>query len=357
MTRPLALSFRAASGRWLLGVLLVLAALTLAACNRNQEGTQTSELLSSYLPDDWKPLTEGDNVQGFQKINIDGDDAEEWLYFFHYDSQGDKMGPIGGIIYDAQQNVDPNQPAAFFVPYRLLPDWREGKGQGYLGEKTISWEAVRIDPRSTTTWADELMVIGLSAGDIPTRLSLFRWLGVGGGYGVSNFVGNGGVLTLPTDRAESALVQQVITFNRLNDRSRLCERVQHTRQSSENRFSAEPPGIVFCPLAANVEPAVPEEPTYPEAVVMAWLLGGQSADLALDNVALTALVSDRTPRVTHVQYSGTATPVGRGDFVAQMTVQTVLQTTSGEQTIRWNMVELKPTAEEKTSRWRIASAE
>lgn len=362
MTRARSSPFRVGAGRWLLLPLLALLALSLAACNRNEDGTQTADLLSSYLPADWLALTEGDdNVKGFQEVNVDGDKDVEWLYFYNYDNQTDgdnvKRGPIGGIIYDAQANVDPNQPAAFFVPYRLLPDWREGKGQGYLGETTVKWATARIDPGSTDAWADELMVTGLSAGDVPTRLSLFRWLGQGAGYGVSNFVGNGGVLTLPTDRAEDALVEKVITFNKLNDRSRLCERVQHTRQDSENRFIAEPPGIVFCPLAVNVEPDVPDEPTYPEAVVMAWLLGEQSADLALDNAALTALVPDKAPRVTHVQYAGTATPVGRGNFVAQMTVQTVLQTTAGEQTIVWTLVELKPTAEEKTSRWRIASAE
>ncbi len=134
MTRPQASMFRAAAGRLLIGFLLLLAALSLAACNRNEEGTQTSELLSSYLPEDWVAVTVDNKVQGFLKVNIDGDDVDEWLYFFHYDGQGESNGPIGGIIYDAQQNVDPNQPAAFFVPYRLLPDWREGKGQGYLGE-------------------------------------------------------------------------------------------------------------------------------------------------------------------------------------------------------------------------------
>jgi hypothetical protein len=58
-----------------------------------------------------------------------------------------------------------------------------------------------------------------------------------------------------------------------------------------------------------------------------------------------------------VQYPGAATLVNRGDFVSEMTVQTVLETSSGQQTIQWLLVELRPTAEEKTSRWRIASAQ
>jgi hypothetical protein len=345
----------------LLGFLLVLTMLALAACNRNQQGTQTAELLSSYLPDDWKQVTEGENVTGFQQVNIDGDEAVEWLYFFHYDNQNDgtTLGPIGGIIYDAQQDVDIQQPAAFFVPYRLLPDWREGKGQGYLGETSVSWAPAYLNARDEGSSAIELTVLGYSAGDLLTRLSLFRWQGMDPGYDVSNFVGNGGLLLTPEiDNGATAvdLITEVVAFNRLNDRSRLCEQIQYKRVDTENRFVAGPPAIVFCPLT-NAEPGVPDQPTYPEAVVMAWLLGGQRDDLALDNAALKAVMTDSLQRVVHVQYPGAATLVNRGDFVSEMTVQTVLETSAGRQTIQWLLVELRPTAEEKTSRWRIASAQ
>ena len=349
------------ASRWLSGLLLALALLALTACGNDQDGGQPSEILTQYLPEDWKPLEEGSNVTGFQQVNIDGDADSEWLYFFHYDGQGDKNGPIGGIIYDAQQDVDSQQPAAFFVPYRLLPDWREGKGQGYLGETTVSWSQARIDPDIVDTPADELVVQGYSTGDLLTRLSLFRWLDAGRGYGVSNFVGNAGLL-LPEERAEDALIDQVITFNRLNDRSRLCERVQYVRQASENRFAAGPPGIVFCPLAADAQVGVPDVPTYPEAVVMAWLLGTDRAKreqlvLADQQAVIEQSIDGDLQRVIHIQYPGTATPVSRGEFVSEMTVQTVLETTAGQQTIRWSVVELRPNADERTSRWRIASAQ
>jgi hypothetical protein len=90
---------------------------------------------------------------------------------------------------------------------------------------------------------------------------------------------------------------------------------------------------------------------------MAWLLGGQRGDLALDNAALKAVAPGPIQRVVHVQYPGAATLVNRGEFVSEMTVQTVLETSAGQQTIQWLLVELRPTAEEKTSRWRIASAQ
>jgi hypothetical protein len=357
MKEPLPSPLRRVSHRWLLAILLLAALPLLAACGQQTSSAQPSEILAKYLPEDWTALTEGSNVKGFQEVNIDGDDDPEWLYFFHYDGQGDNPGPVGGIIYDAQQDVQSQQPAALFVPYRLLPDWRDGKGQGYLGEKTVSWSEAWIDPDVVDSLANELVVTGLSAGDLVTRLSLFRWLSIEQGYGVSHFIGNAGVLLAPSGPAENALVGEVVTFNRLNDRSRLCEKVVHTRQGSELRFAATQPAIVFCPLTPDVT-GVPDQPTYPEAVVMAWLLGGQPDSLALDNTTLKASVPNNVQRVVSVQYPGAATLTPeRSDAVSTMAVQTVLETTAGQQTVQWNLVELRPTAEEGTSRWRIASAQ
>lgn len=352
-----ATTFRARPGRGLLALLLA-GVLLLAACGGDST-SQPSEILSSYLPEDWKPVSGAKNVQGFQSINIDGDADAEWLYFFHYDGQGDTAkGPIGGIIYDAQQSVNPQQPAAFFVPYRLLPDWREGKGQGYLGEKMVTWSPARIDPKQTEQPANELVVQGLSAGDLTTRLSLFRWRDIERGYAVEHFVGNAGLLLGPKEWADGALIGQVTVFNRLNDRSRLCEKVVHARQGTELRFSATQPGIVFCPLAAGAAEGVPDQPTYPEAVVMTWLLGAARGDLALDDAGLRAVVTpEQVQRIVHVQYPGAATLVNSAAAVSEMSVQTALETTAGTRTIQWNLVELRPTAETRTSRWRIASAQ
>lgn len=357
MKDPLAAPFRAASGRWPLFGLLLGVMLLLAAC-RDQASSQPSEILANYLPKDWVALSEGSDVRGFQEVNIDGDDDSEWLYFFSYDGQGEAKGPIGGIIYDAQQPGTAQQPAAVFVPYRLLPDWREGKGQGYLGETTVTWSPARIDPDIVDKPADELVVTGLSAGDLPTRLSLFRWQGVEAGYAVAHFVGNAGVVLGPTGRTDDALVGDVLTYNRLNDRSRLCEKVLHSRVGTELRFTTTQPGIVFCPLSAAVTEGTPDHPTYPEAVVMTWLLNGARGDLALDNDALEALVTPaQVQRVVHVQYPGAATLVASATHVSEMSVQTALETTAGPRTIQWNLVELPPAGEERTSRWRIASAQ
>lgn len=364
MTRTMAAN---AAGSWnrleqdpwraaLLGLALLLAALGLGACNQDQTDALNADILSNSLPADWQPLSGDDTLEGFQPISIDGDADMEWLYFFRYDSSQDQSnGPIGGIIYDAQPNADVLQPAAFFVPYRLLPDWREGKGQGYLGERTVSWSQAWIDPQNQEESANELAVVGYSAGDAPTRLSLFRWLDQGRGYSVAHFQGNFAVQMLPSDRQEGQLIDQVVTLNSLNDRSRLCQKVVYTRQGSATAtFTAGLPAIVFC------QGAVPVQPTYPEAVVLTWLLGGQSETLAVagQNDALKAVLDGTVQRVVSIDYPGAAAAPEVGvDAVSVMVVQTVVETEDGSLNIQWNLLERRPTEDDKTSRWRIASAQ
>lgn len=350
-----------AAGRWLLGFVLVLLALSLAACNRDDNSLQTEDILAEYLPDDWKPLTDN-ALQGFLRVNIDGDTPDEWLYLFHFDNQGDNLGPIGGVIYDAQQQRELPQPAALFVPYRLLPDWREGKGQGYLGETTVAWSQKRVNPANQDEANVELEVTGYSAGGAPTRLSLFRWLDVERGYGVAHFVGNGGIVLSPPDRADGSLVREVFTFNKLNDRSRFCERTRFARQGDENRFAEELPSIYFCPQAPTIMPSTPGQPTYPEAVVLAWIWGNRPAMLTLNdetNRLLSSQIPDPVQRVVHVQYEG-AVPVLRErapeGVVSEIVVQTVLDSAAGLQTYQWLLYELRASEAEQTTRWRIVSA-
>lgn len=352
---------RRSSARWLSGFILVLLALSLAACNRQDNTLQAEDILAEYLPQDWKPLADK-NLQGFLRVNIDGDKPDEWLYLFHYDNQGDNLGPIGGVIYDAQQQRELPQPAALFVPYRLLPDWRQGKGQGYLGEITVSWAQARLNPADPDKPNVELEVTGYSAGNVPTRLSLFRWQDVEQGYGVNNFVGNGGIVLTPADRSDGSLVREVLTFNKLNDRSRFCERTRFVRQGDEERFVEELPGIHFCPQAPGVEPTTPGQPTYPEAVVLAWIWGQRPAELARNDAANDALksqVPDPVRRVVHVQYEGAVPVLPEREpegVVSEIVVQTVLDTEAGLQTYLWYLVELRANLDEQTTRWRIVSA-
>lgn len=347
---------------WLFGVVLLLAALLLGACGGEPEDGLNPDILSNYLPADWKPITVDKETLGFQTVNFDGDGDKEWLYFFHYDSQTDQAnGPIGGIIYDAQPNADVLQPAAFFVPYRLLPDWREGKGQGYLGETTVNWSQAWVDPTDQTRPADELVVVGYSPGNVATRLSLFRWLDQARGYGVAQFRGSYSLQALPADRQPGVLIAQVVTLNSLNDRSRLCQQVLYTRQGDATAtFSPSLPRIVFCLGAQGLQTGVPEQPTYPEAVVLAWLLGGQNEKLVLpgQNEALKAVLGGSVQRVVSIDYPGAASAPAPGvDAVSVMAVQTLVETENGSLNLQWNLQERSPTGDDKTSRWRIVSAQ
>lgn len=174
-----------------------------------------------------------------------------------------------------------------------------------------------------------------------------------------HFVGNAGLLLLPADRADAALIREVLVFNHLNDRSHLCEQKPDTRQGDALAFSSGAPTIVFCPAAAGTSPGVPGQPAYPEAVVMAWLLGGQSEMLVMpgQNSALQAQLDGELRRVVTINYQGDVPVAGNDGIVSQLSVVTQLETAAGQRTVQWNLVELRSSDTERTSRWRIQSAQ
>ena len=350
---------------WAVGLLVV--ASLLSACGRRNDTPTSGEILTQYLPSDWTAV---ESAQGFQEINIDEAgpnketeeaDEPEWLYFFHYDSPSDEInGPIGGIIYDAQQGTElynpdvtipfPFQPTAFFVPYRLLPDWVEGKGQGYLGDTDVTWEQTTLLGEGGI--ADELLVLGKGPGGGVTRITIFRWLGKTKGYGVSYFYGSYSA-AIVGERVLGTAVQQVQTLNALDDRSVLCEKTVWTREGNTDTFSASPPAIVFC-LGTP-----PPQPMYPEAVVLAYLLNGNIEMVLPDSRdEVRAVVPAGTNRVVTLAYPGTAALTGTGvSAVSQMIVETLIENSQGQSRVKWSLREQRPTAAEKTTRWRIVSAE
>ena len=367
MTSPLRGKSKRRSGTLLWAVGLLIIAVLLSACRSRNTTPAGGEILIQYLPPEWTAV---DSAQGFQAINIDEagpnkeaeeDGESEWLYFFHYDSPSDEInGPIGGIIYDAQQGTElynpdvtipfPFQPTAFFVPYRLLPDWVEGKGQGYLGDTDVTWEQTTLLGEGGKT--DELLVQGDGPGGGVTRITIFRWLGKTRGYGVSYFQGSYRA-AIVGERVAGNAVQQIQTLNALNDRSVLCEETVWTRQGSTDTFTSGLPAIVFC-LGTP-----PPQPMYPEAVVLAYLLAGNT-DLVLSGSLdqVRAVVPIGTNRVVTLAYPGTASVTGSGaTAVSQMIVETVIENSQGRSTVKWILQEQRPTAAEKTTRWRIKAAE
>ena len=105
--------------------------------------------LRNVIPADWDTLPEWQ-----RQCDFDGDGENEWLIVYKYDqtkvpqpypeATDVNRGPIGAAIFDTQNNVLPEavgnpSPYAptFVIPYRLLPDFYQGKGQGYLGESKV----------------------------------------------------------------------------------------------------------------------------------------------------------------------------------------------------------------------------
>ncbi|MEA3335424.1 MAG: hypothetical protein U9R25_05900 [Chloroflexota bacterium] len=353
-------------------VTLLFVLLATASCNlfKGKEPELPVPLIE-YIPDDWQLLdAERRGKLEFQGVNIDGDEETEWLLFFYYDNIGEDpetRGPVGGIIYDAQQDTEPYglpvfeeqvipfpyQPSAFLVPYRLLPDWRPDKGQGYLAETNVKWEEARVDKSNKGN--DELIVIGYSPDDVPTRLSLFRWNGAPNGYGVAHFPGSYRVST--PGRKPGQPVEAVLTKDNLNERSHLCKQTEHVRQGNALNFSASDPTIVFCQSPTGK--TAPEQPTYPEAVVLAWLITRNSELVLPDSQPqVTQLVPQSPKRVVNISYWGEAeTADTQNEALSRVIVRTVIETDFGLLTYEWKVDEQRPKIVGESSRWRIAAVE
>lgn len=353
------------SSRGLLIAVLSVAALLLSSCNLFQSDSSTTEILQQNLPEDWVPVTGDASVEGFQTVNIDGDAEMEYLLFYHYDGTPDPSnGPIGGIIYDGQQDTSvydsetsipiPLQPLAFFVPYRLLPDWTAGKGQGYLGDSTVTQEQTPDDEDPATDFSPELIVVGSGASGA-NRLSLFRWLGLTQGYGVSYFQGSYSVTMPDWTPGAGQRIDKVVTLDAFTDRSKLCKRSVWTRQGTSAQFNPTPQTVVFC--LGNPPP----QPTYPEAVVLAWLLTEDGSNLATSpeaNALLRQVVPAVPQQIVSLSYPGEATITGTGnDTESRMTVESTIVLDGVQQVNHWQLQEIWASDGDGTTCWRIDSVD
>lgn len=244
------------------------------------------------LPLDLQPLIPtGWDVQAEPQLNcdFDGDGTPERLLIYRYNptslgrvppGTGDPLAfaPFGGVIYDVQADTlqpQPDSPGPYrplnLVPYRLLPDYYAGKGQGYLGETKVEmryWPGLAEGANCKTT---EIYIFGYSGGELPTRLSIFRWSGPATGYQGPHFAGNARI-DIGADEKDKALIDRVTTYNRLlNHRSFLCEVTAYSRVDGAPAAFAPTEGsqsVDFCF-------GTPAEPVYPEGVVVALLRGRQ----------------------------------------------------------------------------------
>lgn len=244
--------------------------------------------LREVIPADWEVVLGQQN-----QCDFDGDGEREWLVFYRYDhtsvsapyrAEGATIsrGPIGAAIFDRQTNVIPEgqgNPSPYrptmLVPYRLLPDFYAGKGQGYLSETgTTIVETIFYPPASSgeDCQVNEISILGYSDSQLPTRLSIFRWQNPETGFRAEHFIGNARVeASIPTDSAHP--IQKVITYNRLeNHRSLLCESRTYNRSGEDGTLLFTEDSTAF---TINFCYNAPSDPTYPEGVVIALLRGSQ----------------------------------------------------------------------------------
>ena len=179
------------------------------------------------------------------------------------------FAPFGGVIYDTQPGTlqpQPDNPGPYrtsnFVPYKLLPDYYVGKGQGYLGESTVRVLFAPAVTSGTGCKTTDINIYGYSNGPFPTRLSVFRWAGTDLGYQDAHFAGDAAWRRQLRLRDKSTAV---ITYNRLqNHRSVLCD----GKDTSGPNLNVP----TFIPDAAlqtiDFCFGPPDDPVYPEGVVV-----------------------------------------------------------------------------------------
>jgi len=236
--------------------------------------------LQTLIPPSW-------DVQAEPQVacDFDGDGADERLLIYRYDAytltlpfknEPGMFAPFGGIIFDTQADTLPERPespgpyrGSSIVPYRLLPDFYTGKGQGYLGETGVEVSYSPALKSGSPCKVNEINVFGFSGADLPTRLSIFLWVDKAAGYRGEHFAGNARVAWEVDPNVENR-IRRVTTYNRLlNHRSLLCD--------VDGYWRPNPDLVVFIPDAAEETIdfcfGVPDEPVYPEGVVVALLRG------------------------------------------------------------------------------------
>ncbi|MCU0503973.1 MAG: hypothetical protein MUC51_19820, partial [Anaerolineae bacterium] len=251
-------------------ILVSLAAvLILYSCLQGRlPSTRNAELpvdLQTIIPSTWTVMPDK-----YKLCDFDADGENEYLIIYSYDPAAvpaalpaTPVPPavpvvgrslIGGVIYDTQVNRVPQAPGvqspyrpAFLIPYKLLPDMYGGKGQGYLGQNSVTVNLAPAPANNAPCQAKEIMVFGTSYDAPPTNLSIFRWAGDSIGYIAAYFQGDTRLQAYgPNGSTQpTAYVVDVYTYSTLNQRSLLCS-VQHYRRGYDPQNpNVMPPGLEF----------------------------------------------------------------------------------------------------------------
>ena len=376
----------------------------LAACNAGQRGPNLAQPIDDLLPSDWK------HTGAWYDINVDDDEAEEYLLFVTYDgiaitgSSQAQIGPIGALILDivpASQEPTPQDVTATITAtisvndqtlsanevqlHRILPGYWPGQGQGFVagpGEES-SISAVQLtsevnDPRGF--WQNTtLKEVAIFAGE--TRMTIIWQRGPELGYGVTQVYGPGGLLRSADAPAFANLVEPIATLwadTPLNDRNMLCLRSRYERVLN----LAEPPALPFSNIDAISYVESPEgikfchgaplHPYYPEGVVLAYLQNPQGEERLLfpnlDPDSKSAIADtiqklwngDTPPRVDALLgYQWWQPAPAEGEDYIETAVCTTVQTSNGTQSLLFRLrhgVEVGTGAHLNSDRLFIANA-
>lgn len=362
-------------GRTLFAIVAFLAAVALVyyviSPNIDLRGAQNSDSrplnidLQAIKPESWKPADK--KGKGLIQISIDGDEASEWLFFYR---DSNNAGQIGAVIYDAQnqpkgsQLEAPQQTPAYLIPYRLMPDYTPTKSAGYLGDDNTIYQTVfegappptpESDKKQPVQRGDFLQVRGYNR-NYTNRVAVFWWLDAQRGYG-------GALAYTPgwfseskdephawpqweqEDTSKRKLERTLWAWEPQTDRSNICRRVQWdlVGDSAQNTMQYvahyEDSDLMFC------AGKTPDEPTFPEAQVLAYLLDHKSErwlpgasplvyhDVHVQHIDMPELSPNRTQTPVFV------------DFTSKEGVHHMV----------WMVTMLPPANLQDTIHWRIAA--
>jgi len=225
---------------------------------------------SPAVPSDWTILST-------TAIESDGDQSQECLFFYRYDStQYGFHGPVGGVVYDLvpdwaspeMSTPVPSRPSAY-IPYNLLP---RPSGRSYLADNQAAAQVydVQCDRRN------ELVIQGSGAfADQPNRISIFEWRGQVEGYRIMTSADGA---ALAGDRVQvvnhsfdssggqspaTGPISQVTVWRGATDgpywaRSQIGRRTVYEWARPINRENCEP-----WPYLSPTPPPSPEPPLHP----------------------------------------------------------------------------------------------
>lgn len=260
---------------------------------QTEEAVVVALPLNNSLPQAWEPLGP------VQEINLDGDEAPEYLLFFTYDGP---TGPVGAVIYDNRLGSgdgvaadESNRPSASLMPYPILPNYRADGGQGFIAEpaqkESIALYPLALRPPTTPEiTTDETAVAPTPQADLLTILggtnyiTFVWWQPTQDSYGITQLYAPSHFETeefqpfpWETWRATPTSIEQIVSVHPVRDRNLLCYRRLHTLTAPNlETLAADQPigtiryeetnlGLSFCS-------GTPSIPFYPEGVVLAYLL-------------------------------------------------------------------------------------